>query len=111
MNKLALALMVLGLVVVGLAGGYYASSDSPARCLDERRQAVDFAQQATAAGEGTPEAAELMDKSREASDWADGSCAAADGMKQQSLGIAAAGVLMLVIGLVLKVRGSKAPTG
>jgi hypothetical protein len=108
MKKLALALMVLGFVVIGLAGGYYTSSDAPADCLRQRQQAVDFLAQATAAGEGTPESQDLVAKAQEASDWADMDCARADEHRQQCLMIAAAGVLLLVVGFVLKLRAPKA---
>jgi hypothetical protein len=108
MKKLALALMVLGVIVIGLAGGNYASSDSPSRCISERQAAVDYLSQATAAGEGTPESQELVAKAQESSDWADMTCATADKIEQQSLMIAAGGLLLLVIGVVLKLRAPKA---
>ena len=109
MKNLALILMVLGLVVMGLAFGQYKSSDSPQRCLESRQRAVDFAEQAVQAGEGTTESQQLMVQSEDASAWADIECNNAAAHKNLSFGVGGAGLLLLIVGLVLKLRGPKAP--
>ena len=111
MKKLGLILMVLGILVVGLAGGYYKSSGAPQRCLESRQRALDLADKAVAAGEGTPEAQQLMTESQDASGWADIECNTAAAHKNLTVMIAGAGGLLLVIGLVLALRAPKAPAG
>lgn len=108
MKKIGIVLFVAGVIGVGLGFGYTASSSAPADCERERGEAVALLDQATAAGEGTPESQELTAKAQEKTDWADGDCAHADSMRQQGYMISGAGLLVLVVGLVLFMKGKKA---
>jgi hypothetical protein len=111
MNKktIAIVLLVAGLAGVGLGFAYAASSDARGNCLRERQEAVALLEQAQQAGEGTSQAQELKADAQQKSDWADGDCAQADSMQQQGLMISGAGLLVLLVGLVLWVKGRKAP--
>lgn len=106
MNKLGIVVMGLGFLVIGLAGGYYASSDAPARCEADRQAALELADRAVAA-EGTPQAQELMDEARARSGWADMECANADSHRQTCLMIACGGGVLLAIGAVLAKKKAK----
>ena len=108
-KAIGIVLLVAGLAGVGLGFGYTASSSAPADCVRERGEAVALLDQATAAGEGTPESQELVAKAKDKSDWADGDCAHADSMRQQGYLISGAGLLVLVVGLVLFMKAKKAP--
>jgi hypothetical protein len=112
-KSLGIVLLVAGLVGIGLGFGYTASSDAQATCVSERQEAVALLEQASAAGEGTPQAQELVARAQEKSDWADGDCARADSMREQGYMISGAGLLVLVIGLVvfLKARKAAPPAG
>ena len=63
MKKLAIALMVLGVIVIGLGGAMYASSEQQKYCEEFRLKAVTLAEEAIKA-ESTPRAQELMDESQ-----------------------------------------------
>src|SRR4249919_1211598 len=108
-KTIGIVLLVAGLAGVGLGFGYTGSSSAQADCERERGEAVALLEQATAAGEGTPESQELIAKAQEKSDWADGDCAHADSMRQQGYMISGAGLLVLLVGLVLFMKGKKAP--
>ena len=107
-KTIGIVLLVAGLAGVGLGFGYTASSSAQADCERERGEAVALLEQATAAGEGTPESQELAAKAQEKSDWADGDCAHADSMRQQGYLISGAGLLVLLVGLVLFMKARKA---
>jgi hypothetical protein len=100
--------LVAGLAGVGLGLAYTASSSSGEDCARFRKEALDLADQAVAAGEGTPRSQELMSESTEKTDWADMACNTADGMRRDGLMISGAGLLVLLVGLVLFVKARKA---
>jgi hypothetical protein len=103
MKRLAIALMVLGVIVIGLGGAMYASSEQQKYCEEFRLKAVALAEEAVKA-EGTPRAQELMDESESESAMADQTCDSADSIRQQCLLIAGGGFLLLVVGFVLSRR-------
>jgi hypothetical protein len=108
-KTIGIVLLVAGLAGIGLGFAYTASSDAGESCTRERQEAVALLEQATQAGEGTPEAQALMAQAQEKSDWADGDCAQADSMRQQGLMISGAGLLVLLVGAVLSFKARKAP--
>jgi hypothetical protein len=108
MKMIGIVLLVAGVIGIGLGFGYTASSDAKADCLRNRQAAVDLLEQATAAGEGTPESQALVEQAQEKSDWADGDCERADSMQQQGLMISGAGLLVLLVGIVLFMKSKKA---
>jgi len=108
MKKLAIALMVLGVIGIGVGGAMYASSDQQKYCEQFRAKALALADQAVKA-EGTPQAQELMDQSQSETEMADQTCASADGIRQQCLLIAGAGFVLLVVGFVLSRRKPAPP--
>jgi hypothetical protein len=105
---IGIVLLVAGLAGVGLGVAYTASSSSGEDCARFRKEALDLADQAVAAGEGTPRSQELMSESTEKTDWADMACNTADGMRRDGLMISGAGLLVLLVGLVLFVKARKA---
>jgi len=105
---IGIVLLAAGLAGVGLGFAYTASSTSGEDCVRFRKEALDLAEQAVAAGEGSPRAQELMSESTDKSDWADMACSTADDMRQQGLMISGAGLLVLLVGLVLFVKARKA---
>ena len=107
-KPLGIVLMVLGLAGVGLGFGYTASSDSGDDCLRFRAEAVAKAEEAMAAGEGTPQAAALMAESEDASTWADGACANADAMRRDGLMISGGGLLLALVGFFIFRKGKAA---
>ncbi len=107
-KMLGIVMLLAGLAGVGLGFAYTASSDAPATCEKERREAVDLLTQATAAGDGTEKATELIAKAKEKSDWADADCVRADAMRSQGYMISGGGLLVLAIGLVLFMKAKKA---
>jgi hypothetical protein len=108
-KTIGIVLLVAGLAGIGLGFGYTASSDAQANCERLRSEAVTLLEQATQAGEGTPQAQELVAQAQEKSDWADGDCANAESMRTQGLMISGAGLLVFLVGLVLFLKGRKAP--
>jgi hypothetical protein len=108
MNKLGLALMVLGVLAVLGGFGYYQSHESPKYCLEFREKALALATEAVAAA-GTPREQELMAEAEGESAMADSMCESADQAKQESMMIAGGGVLLLVVGFVLSRRKPAAP--
>ena len=108
MKKLAIALMVLGVIVIGLGGAMYASSEQQKYCEEFRLKAVALAEEAMKA-EGAPRAQELMDDSQSESAMADQTCGYADNVRQQCLLIGGGGLLLLVVGFVLSRRKPAAP--
>jgi len=105
MKPLGIVLLVAGLAGVALGFGYTASSSAGDDCLRFRGEAVAKAEQAIAAGEGTPESQALMAESEDASTWADGACSNADAMKRDGLLISGGGLLLGLVGFVLFRKG------
>jgi hypothetical protein len=103
MKKLAIALMVLGVLVIGLGGAMYASSEQQKYCEEFRLKAVALAEEAVKA-QGTPRERELMDEAQSESEMADQTCGYADDTRQQCLLIAGGGLVLLVVGFVLSRR-------
>lgn len=106
-KSLGIVLLIAGLAGIGLGFAYTASSDAPSTCVRERQEAVELLEQASAAGEGTPQAQELMAQAQEKSEWADGDCAQADKMREQGYLISGAGLLVLLVGLVVFLKAKK----
>ena len=108
--KLGVVVMGVGFLVVGLAVGYYFSSDAQEACVSDRERALALAEQAVAA-EGTPEAEVLMAEAQDRSQWADLECATADSHRQTCLMIGAFGAVVLAVGAVLFARKPKVAAG
>lgn len=106
MKKLAIALMVLGVIVVGLAGAAYATSENQKYCEEFRLKAIALLEEAIKV-EGTPREQELMAEAQGRSDAADQMCGYAAETRQQALLLAGGGVLLLVVGFVLSRRKAK----
>ena len=100
MKKLAVALMVLGVLVSGFGVAWPYQSDSQADCERFRAKAVALLDQAVQA-KGTAREQELVAEAEGQSSLADFACARADSFRSQGLLFVGAGVLLLVIGFVL----------
>lgn len=109
MKKLAIALMVLGVIVIGLAGAAYASSENQRYCEEFRLKAIALLDEAIKV-EGTPREQELMEEAQGESAAADQMCGYAAETRQQCLLLAGGGILLLVVGFVLLRRNAAAPT-
>ena len=103
MKKLAIALMVLGVIVIGLGGAMYSSSEQQKYCEEFRLKALALADEAVKAA-GTPREQELTDDSQSESAMADQTCESADNTRQQCELIAGGGFVLLVVGFVLSRR-------
>ena len=100
MKKVAMALMVLGLLVAGLGVAWPYQSSSAEDCLRFRERAVNLLDEAIQA-KGTPREQELIAEAEGESSFADSACERADGFRAQGYMILGAGVLMLLVGFVL----------
>ena len=111
MKKLAIALMVLGLLVAGLGIAWPYQSDSRQDCERFRAKAVSLLDEAIQA-KGTPREQELITEAEGESAMADVACENADGYRSTGLMILGAGLLLLVVGFVLSRRkGAPPPAG
>ena len=104
MKKLAIALMVLGVLVLGLGIAWPYQSSAQADCERFRAKAVSLLEEATKAGEGSPRAQELIEEAEGETSFADSACENADGFRRNGMIIAGTGALLLVIGFVLSRR-------
>ena len=108
MKKIAIALMVVGVIVIGLGTANWMSSEAQKYCEEFRLKALTLAEQAVAA-QGTPQEQELMDASEGESAMADVQCDTADERRQEFAMIAGGGLLLLVVGFVLSRRKGASP--
>jgi hypothetical protein len=100
MKKIAIVLMVLGVLVAGLGVAWPYQSDAATDCLRFREKAVSLADEAIKA-KGTPREQELIAEIESESSFADSACERAEGFRSTGYMILGAGLLLLVVGFVL----------
>jgi len=100
MKKLAIALMVLGLVLAGLGLAWPYQSSAGEDCLRFREKAVSLAEEAIKA-KGTPREQELVAEIESETSFADSACERADGFRSTGYMMLGAGVVLLLVGFVL----------
>jgi hypothetical protein len=100
MKKLAIALMMVGVLLAGLGVAWPYQSSAQENCLRSRAKAVALLDEAIQA-KGTPREQELAAEAEGESFFADAECERADGFRTQGYMILGSGLLLLVVGFVL----------
>ena len=99
MKKLAITLMVVGVLVAGLGIAWPYQSSAQEDCERFRAKAVSLLEAAIAA-KGTPREQELIDEAEGESAFAEASCESADIYRSTGYMILGAGLVLLVLGFV-----------
>ena len=108
MKKVAIALMVVGALVLVLGVAWPYQSDSQQYCEQFRMDAIALLDKASQV-EGTPESQEFVNEAEAKSAMADVHCDSADEYRSQGLIISGIGFLLVVVGFVLSRKKAAPP--